>query len=173
MRQTIPSLTALLLAPLARLNAAEPADPFLPYLDDKTPEILRKCPRRTCCRRTSPCGEWCFCCGIDSQIFAVIATPKMPCKHPGMLVLHCGGGSAEEAGSGVITTMVCGLAGDQVAGFSVWGCGFYELTAQLNGPKSNLGAMPEEEGDRWPRHLDASRLRTGHEGRVVHRRCRQ
>ena len=57
-----------------------------------------------------------------------------------------------------MTTMVCGLAGDEVmAGFSVWGCGFYKLTAQLNGPNSTLGRMPEDERQRWLRHLDAGR----------------
>ncbi len=63
---------------------------------------------------------------------------------------------------GYMTTMVCGLAGDQVrAGFAVFGCGFYDLTAQLNGPKSTLGAMPEEERERWLRHLDAGRRAPG------------
>ena len=31
----------------------------------------------------------------ESEIFAVIGRPKTPRKHPGMLVLHGGGGSAE------------------------------------------------------------------------------
>ena len=56
--------------------------------------------------------------------------------------------------------MVCGLAGNQVrAGFAVWGCGFYDLTAQLNGPKSTLGKMPEDE-----RALDGR----GDEARLFH-----
>ncbi len=63
---------------------------------------------------------------------------------------------------GYMTTMVCGLAGEQVrAGFAVFGCGFYDLTAQLNGPKSTLGAMPMAERERWLRDLDAGRRAPG------------
>lgn len=63
---------------------------------------------------------------------------------------------------GYMTTMVCGLAGEQVrAGFAVFGCGFYDLTAQLNGPKSTLGAMPVAERERWLRDLDAGRRAPG------------
>jgi len=63
---------------------------------------------------------------------------------------------------GYMTTMVCGLADEQVrAGFAVFGCGFYDLTAQLNGPKSTLGAMPMAERERWLRDLDAGRRAPG------------
>ncbi len=55
---------------------------------------------------------------------------------------------------GYMTTMVCGLAGDLVrAGFSVFGCGFYELTSQW----PTLLNLPEGERSRWIKHLDAGR----------------
>jgi dienelactone hydrolase len=240
-------IAALLLTPLAMAHAAEIVDPLAPYLDGKAPEILREVPsvemppERVAVRRVV------FRSRDDSEIFAVVARPKTPGVHPGMLVLHGGGGSAEvdkalawaargyvavapdlpgiaepkkltlskgkwsslkygegrwvatpDASASVIcdavlaamkslyllraqpdvdrarigvvgcswggymTTMVCGLAGDEVrAGFAVWGCGFYDLTAQLHGPKSTLGRMPQDERDRWLRHLDAGRRAPG------------
>jgi hypothetical protein len=78
-------------------------DPFLPYLEDKAPEIIREVPdsgeppagvtlrRVVFLSRRAPSADGV----IPSEIFAVIATPKAPGKHPGMLVLHGGGGSAE------------------------------------------------------------------------------
>ena len=39
---TLITFTALLLAPLAVLHAAESADPFAPYLDGKCRRILRE-----------------------------------------------------------------------------------------------------------------------------------
>lgn len=55
---------------------------------------------------------------------------------------------------GYMTTMVCGLAGDRVkAGFSVYGCGFYELTSQ----KAALDKLPPAERARWLRWLDSGR----------------
>lgn len=63
---------------------------------------------------------------------------------------------------GYMTTMVCGLAGDQVkAGFSVFGCGFYEFTSQDNGPKSPLGGMPKEDREQWLQQLHAGRRAPG------------
>jgi dienelactone hydrolase len=244
---TLITFTALLLAPLAVLHAAESADPFAPYLDGKAPEILREVSSTNSPPENITVRRLVFRSRDESEIFAVIAAPKTPGVHPGMLVLHGGGGSAEidkamawaargyvavapdlpgiadpkkltetkgrwnslkygegrwvatpDAGRSVIfdavlaamrslyllrsqpdvdtsrigvvgcswggymTTMVCGLAGDQVrAGFAVWGCGFYELTAQLNGPKSTLGRMPEDERERWLQHLDAGRRARG------------
>lgn len=241
------TLAALLLAPIAALDAAESPDPFAPHLDGQAPEILREVPSAMAPPENISVRCVVFRSRDDSEIFAVIATPKTPGKHPGMLVLHGGGGSAEvekamawaqrgyvavapdlpgiadpkklvdskgkwsggkygdgrwvatpDASSSVIfdavlsamkslyllrsqpevdparigvvgiswggymTTMVCGLAGDQVrAGFAVFGCGFYDLTAQLNGPKSTLGAMPADERERWLRHLDAGRRAPG------------
>ena len=51
------------------------------------------------------------------------------------------------------------LAGDQVrAGFAVFGCGFYEFTAQGD---STLAKMPPEERERWLLHLDPGRRAPG------------
>ncbi len=239
-------LIALLVLPAA-LHAAESADPFKPYLDGRAPEILREVAATNAPPENVTVRRVVFRSRDNSEIFAVIATPKSPGKHPGMLVLHGGGGCAEaekaiawaqrgyvavapdlpgianpqkltetkgrwnalkygegrwvaspDASASVIfdavlaamkslyllraqpgvdgqrigvvgiswggymTTMVCGLAGDQArAGFAVFGCGFYDLTAQLNGPKSTLGAMPEADRARWLAHLDAGRRAPG------------
>ena len=239
-------LFVLLLTASACLHA-EPADPFVPYLDGKAPEILREIASTDAVPENVTVKRVVFRSRNDSEIFAVIATPKAAGKHPGMLVVHGGGGSAEvdkaiawaqrgyvavapdlpgiadpkklvyskgkwsggkygegrwvatpDASASVIfdavlsamkslyllraqpdvdtarigvvgvswggymTTMVCGLAGDQVrAGFAVFGCGFYDLTAQLNGPKSTLGALSEEERQRWLLHLDPGRRAPG------------
>jgi len=60
---------------------------------------------------------------------------------------------------GYMTTMVAGLAGDQVrAAFAVYGCGFYELTAQRD---STMAKMTEEDRVRWLRDLDAGRRAPG------------
>lgn len=55
---------------------------------------------------------------------------------------------------GYMTTMVCGLAGKQVkAGFSVFGCGFYEQTSQYTA----LQKMPVKEREQWLHYLDAGK----------------
>ncbi len=55
---------------------------------------------------------------------------------------------------GYMTTIVCGLAGKQVkAGFSVFGCGFYEQTSQFNA----LQKMPVKEREQWLQYLDAGK----------------
>lgn len=55
---------------------------------------------------------------------------------------------------GYMTTMVCGLAGERVrAGFSVYGCGFYEHTSQI----ASLDKLPPDERARWLRWLDSGR----------------
>ena len=234
------------------------ADPFTPYLDGKAPEILRELPnpapgpgvesvpQNVTLRRVV------FRSRDNSEIFAVIATPKSAGKHPGMLVLHGGGGFAEvdkavawaqrgyvavapdlpgigapdklietkgrwnaikygenrwvsvpDAGAslifdavlsgmkslyllrsqpdvdvlrigvvgvswgGYMTTMVCGLAGDQVkAGFAIYGCGFFDLGGYGQDkkepynpklPMTSLGRMLPEDRDRWFEQLDAGR----------------
>jgi dienelactone hydrolase len=247
MKQTLALLAVLLLAPLPTLHAADSADPLAPYLDGKPPEIVRELPAADPAPEGITVRRVVFRSRDESEIFALIATPKAPGKHPGMLVLHGGGGSAEvtkamawaqrgyvavapdlpgiaepqklvdskgrwsamkygerrwvatpDASASVIfdavvsamrslyllraqpdvdrsrigvvgiswggymTTMVCGLAGDQVrAGFAIYGCGFYELTAQLNGPKSPLGGMAEDDRERWLQCLDAGRRAPG------------
>lgn len=246
-RTACPALfAAALLLPVA-LCAAEAADPFQPFLDGKAPELLREVLVTNVAPANVSVRGVVFRLRDNGEIFAVIATPKTAGKHPGMLVLHGGGGCAEvekaiawaqrgyvavapdlpgianpqkltetkgrwtgqkygegrwvanpDASASVIfdavlaamkslyllraqpgvdtgrigvvgiswggymTTMVCGLAGDQVrAGFAVYGCGFYDLTAQLNGPKSTLGAMGEADRARWLAHLDAGRRAPG------------
>jgi dienelactone hydrolase len=234
----------LLLAPLAALHAAGSADPVQPYLDGKAPEILREVAATNAPPEGITVRRVVFRSRDASEIFAVIATPKTPGKHPGMLVLHGGGGSAEAdkamawaqrgyvavapdlpgiadpkrlietkgrwsslkygegrwvanpdasasvlfdavlsamkslyllrsqpdvdtsrigvvgiSWGGYMTTMVCGLAGDQVrAGFAVYGCGFYELTAQRD---TTLAKMPAEDRRCWLRQLDAGRRAPG------------
>lgn len=243
-----PRLVAILsLLCSALACAADAGDPFKPYLDGKPPEILRELPSSGPVPENVTVRRVVFRSRDNSEIFVVIASPKEPGPHPGMLVLHGGGGSAEVdkaiawaqrgyvavapdlpgiaepakltetkgqwtslkygegrwvaepdgsasvifdavlaamkslyllrsqpdvdnsrigvlgiSWGGYMTTMVCGLAGDQVkAGFSVFGCGFYELTSQFNGPKSSLGKMPEAERARWLQSLDAGRRAPG------------
>lgn len=240
----IPALhfvTLLVISAALPLLAAD--DPFTPYLTGRAPEILREVqdsdapPEGVTVRRVV------FRSRENSEIFAVIATPKTPGPHPGMLVLHGGGGSAEVdkaiawaqrgyvsvapdlpgianpqkltdtkgrwnalkygegryvanpdatasllfdavlsamqslyllrsqpdvdpkrigvvgiSWGGYMTTMVCGLAGDQVcAGFAVFGCGFYEYSSQ----QPTLLKMAPEERERWLRDLDAGRRAPG------------
>jgi Prolyl oligopeptidase family len=59
---------------------------------------------------------------------------------------------------GYMTTMLCGLAGDEVrAGFAVFGCGFYEFTSQ----QPTLLKLPPEERETWMKYLDAGRRAPG------------
>lgn len=248
-RRTAFTLALLLLALPPALHAAEP-DPFAPYLDGKAPEILRELPSPTAPPENITLRRLVFRSRDNSEIFAVIATPKTPGKHPGMLVLHGGGGSAEidkaiawaqrgyvsvapdlpgiaepkkltiskgrwnalkygegrwiadpDASASVIfdavlsamqslyllraqpdvdptrigvvgiswggymTTMVCGLAGDQVrAGLGLYGCGFFDRgSAQKLEPfdpklaQNSLSRMPPDQRERWLEHLDAGR----------------
>lgn len=231
-----------ILTPLCAL-----ADPFVPYLDGKAPEIVRDLDAMDAVPENITVRRVMFRSRDDSEIFAIIATPKSSGKYPGILVLHGGGGSAEVekamawaqrgyvavapdlpgiaeptklAGStgkwsalkygdgrwvatpdgsssvifdavlaamkalhllrsqpevdtsrigvvgiswgGYLTTMVAGLAGDQVrAAFAVFGCGFYERTSQFSGPNSTLSKMPAAERERWLRDLDAGRRADG------------
>ena len=80
---------------LAGLRVAAAGDPFTAYLDGKAPEILRELPSTNVVPENITMRSVVFRSRDDSEIFAVIATPKVPGKHPGMLVLHGGGGSAE------------------------------------------------------------------------------
>lgn len=66
---------------------------------------------------------------------------------------------------GYMTTMVCGLAGDQVkVGLALYGCGFFDLGSQsgttLHDPKlprTSLTRLLPEERERWLQCLDAGR----------------
>jgi dienelactone hydrolase len=223
--------------------AALPGDPFTPYLDSQPPVILRDVPVTNAPAPGVIVRQVIFRLRDDAEAFAVIATPVVPGKHPGMLVLHGGGGCAETekaiawaqrgyvavapdlpgigepkklvyskgrwsamkygegryvanpdvkasllfdavlsamkslallraqpsvdttrigvvgiSWGGYMTTMVCGLAGDQVrAGFAVFGCGFYELTSQ----QPTLLKMPTAEREQWLTWLDAGRRASG------------
>ncbi len=225
------------------LSAAPSDDPFTPYLDGRPPAILREVPYTNAPPAGVTVRQVVLRLRDDAEVFAVIVTPVAPGKHPGMLVLHGGGGCAETekavawaqrgyvavapdlpgiaepakipfskgrwsamkygAGryvanpdvqasllfdavisgmkslyllrsqpevdlsrigvvgiswGGYMTTMVCGLAGDQVrAGFAVFGCGFYELTSQ----QPALLKMPESEREQWMKWLDAGRRAPG------------
>jgi len=56
---------------------------------------------------------------------------------------------------GYMTTMVCGLAGDQVkAGFAIYGCGFFDRGGYA---ANNFEKMPPDERNRWFSQLDAGR----------------
>jgi dienelactone hydrolase len=74
---------------------AAPADPLLPHLDGKPPEILRVVTNEI----SPPAGvalrQVVFRSRNGSEIYACIASPKAPGKYPGILILHGGGGSAE------------------------------------------------------------------------------
>ncbi|MEI8293216.1 MAG: acetylxylan esterase [bacterium] len=229
------------------LHAAETTDPFAVYLDGKAPEILREMASTNSPPENITVHRVVFRSRDESEIFAVIAKPNTGGKHPGILVLHGGGGCAEVdkamawaqrgyvaiapdlpgigepekltetkgrwsalkygdgrwvatpdgsasmifdavlsamkslyllrsqpevdparigvvgiSWGGYMTTMVAGLAGHQVrAALAVFGCGFYDLTSQLNGPASTLGKMPADERERWLRDLDAGRRAPG------------
>lgn len=93
MNRILSLLTALLLAPFAALHAA--ADPFTPYLDGKAPEIFREVASTNLPPENITVRRVVFRSRENSEIFAVIATPKTSGKHPGILVLHGGGGYAE------------------------------------------------------------------------------
>jgi len=93
------NITTLLLIFAATVQAqpapqAKPlGDPFAPYLDGKAPAITREIapvPQDIVLRRVL------FRIRDKNEAYAVIATPKAPGKHPGILVLHGSGGSAEE-----------------------------------------------------------------------------
>ena len=66
---------------------------------------------------------------------------------------------------GYMTTMVCGLAGDQVkAGMALYGCGFFDLGSQSGPgagdpklPRTSLARLSPEERGRWLECLDAGR----------------
>ena len=88
------ALMAFFLIPSSIVLAAS-SDPLLPYLDGKAPEIIREVTNSI----TPPEGvvlrQVVFRSRDNSEIYAAIASPMAAGKHPGILVLHGGGGSAE------------------------------------------------------------------------------
>lgn len=226
-------------------------DPLRPYLDGQAPKILREIPFTSSVPENVTVRQVVFQSRNGSEIYALIATPKAPGQHPGILVLHGGGGSAEVekaiawaqrgyvavapdlpgiaqpekltftrgdwsalkygegrwvanpdasesvlfdavlsamkslyllraqpqtdpsrvgvvgiSWGGYMTTMVCGLAGDQVkAGFALYGCGFFDRGSQSTIatpynpalPRTSLGRLSPEERQRWLATLDAGR----------------
>jgi dienelactone hydrolase len=89
-------LSLSVLFPFFGIRAEESSDPLLPYLDGKSPQIIREIITNSI---TPPEGvllrQVVFRSRDNSEIFAAIASPKAPGKYPGILVLHGGGGSAE------------------------------------------------------------------------------
>lgn len=67
-------------------------DPFINYLDDKAPDIVEDV---AVDEQGILLRKVIFKLNDNSQIFAVIATPKTAGKKPGILILHGGTGSAE------------------------------------------------------------------------------
>ncbi len=76
-------------------SEADPADPFAPYLDGKAPAILREVPYTNAPPAGVTVRQVVFRLRGEAEVLAVIAAPVAPGKHPGMLVLHGGGGCAE------------------------------------------------------------------------------
>jgi dienelactone hydrolase len=76
-------------------SAALPGDPFAPYLDGKAPTVVRDVAYTNAPSPGVMVRQVVFRLRDAAEAFAVIATPTAPGPHPGMLVLHGGGGCAE------------------------------------------------------------------------------
>jgi dienelactone hydrolase len=76
-------------------SRAESGDPFSPYLEGKPPEILREVPYTNAPAAGVTVRQVVIRLRDDAEAFAVIVAPVTPGKHPGLLVLHGGGGCAE------------------------------------------------------------------------------
>ena len=79
----------------AAFARAQSEDPFAPYLDGKSPEILREVPLTNAPPSGVALRQVVFRLRGDGEAFAVIAAPVASGPHPGMLVFHGGGGCAE------------------------------------------------------------------------------
>ena len=95
MKQLFLFLTAFVVVPFCAVRSANSADPFAPYLDDRAPEIIREIANATPSPEGITVRQVVFRSRENSEIFAIIATPKAAGRHPGILVLHGGGGIAE------------------------------------------------------------------------------
>ena len=90
------SATAAFLCGLvACVSVAQGSDPFAPFLDGKPPQILCEVPFTNAPPAGVTVRQVVFRLRDEAEAFAVIVTPVAPGKHPGMLVLHGGGGCAE------------------------------------------------------------------------------
>ena len=85
------TVLSLLIAFFVNVHAAQ--DPFTPYLDAKSPTIVRELSRKDSAGINI--REIVFQSRDSSEIYAVIATPNSAGKHPALLVLHGGMGCAE------------------------------------------------------------------------------
>ena len=74
---------------------AQTSDPFAPYLDGQPPAVLREVPYTNPPSAGVTVRQVVFRLQDEAEVLAVIATPLAQGKHPGMLVLHGGGGCAE------------------------------------------------------------------------------
>lgn len=79
----------------AGTSAAQTADPFAPYLDGQPPAILREVPVTNALPPGVAVRQVVYRLCENAEAFAVVATPATPAPHPGLLVLHGGGGCAE------------------------------------------------------------------------------
>lgn len=97
MKKLLLILAALVVrsSPAAPAPATSSGDPLLPWLDGKPPEILREVTNAIAPPPGVVLKQLVFRSRDDSEIYAVIASPRAPGKYPGILVLHGGGGSAE------------------------------------------------------------------------------
>ena len=90
------------------------------------------------------------------SLYLLRSQPNVDASHIGVVGVSWGG---------YMTTMVCGLAGDQVkAGLALYGCGFFDLGSQSGSavynpklPRTSLNRLLPEERDRWLQCLDAGR----------------
>ena len=93
MKKTCLLPVILMLVSLAVARAEN--DPFKPHLDGQAPEIVREVASTNAPPDGVTVRRVVFRSRDNTEIFAVIAAPKTPGQHPGMLVLHGGGGCAE------------------------------------------------------------------------------
>ena len=79
----------------ASWNLAAVEDPLAPLLDGRPPEIVRVLPAPEKIAPGIAVERIVFRSHDSAEVFALIARPLGRGPHPGLLVLHGGGGSAE------------------------------------------------------------------------------
>ncbi|AHF91296.1 dipeptidyl aminopeptidase [Opitutaceae bacterium TAV5] len=93
-----------------------------------------------------------ICQGVSAALDAFALLRARPDVDPARI------GVTGTSWGGYTTTMVCGLLGDQVrAGFSNYGCGFYEDTTF----RGSIFKLPAPQRERWLAQLDAGRRAPG------------